>query len=143
MNCTPEALLDFVMDIERYSTVDSKIRPVAWAHRTPELTEFACRPKLGGIRTPKVVQQIRRTSDYRIDITLSPLPYNKLAHRVSTFEASFECAPLDEGIEVTRSLTFRFHPSMKWLIEPFLRPRLTAEVADELRLAKEYLQGDG
>ncbi|MGH3319764.1 MAG: SRPBCC family protein [Streptosporangiaceae bacterium] len=137
---SPQEILEFVMDIERYQQVDRKIRPVMWSRREADLTEFGCRPTLGGIPSPRAVQQLRLTPDERVDIALSPLPRNRVGHRLADFHASFECSPAEDGTEVTRTLVFRFSPMVRWFFEPILRRRLPAEVDEELRLAKEHLE---
>jgi hypothetical protein len=145
VGCSPERFLEFVMDIERYAEVDQKIRPVVWARReyTPApLVEFACRPKLAGMRQPKVVQQLRLNRPARrIDVSLSPAPHNQLARAMAEFSASFVCEPVGDGTEVTRTLRFALRPWVRWAMEPLLRRRLLGEVREELRLAKEHLEG--
>jgi len=118
IGCTRDEFLGFVMDIERYAEVDRKIDPVTWWRREGNLLEFECKPKLGGVPQPRTVQQ------------------------VASFEASFECVDVDGGVQVTRALTFRFRPAVRWLLEPLLRRRLTAEVREEIQLAKKYLEKD-
>jgi len=138
--CTPDELLGFVMDIERYAEVDKKISPVIWSRRTGDLLEFACRPKIAGVRQPTTVQQARLTPGERIDIALSPPPRNRLQHAIARFDASFACTRYDGGTRVTRTLTFQFSPVVRWLLEPMLRRRLPAEVHEEIRLAKDHLE---
>jgi hypothetical protein len=140
IGCTPGDLLEFVMDIERYAEVDRKIHPVTWARRDGNLLEFECRPKVAGVPQPKVVQRVRLTPGERIDITLSPPPRNRLQHAIARFEASFECAEAEGGTRVTRTLTFRITPPLRWLLEPLLRRRLPAEVREEIQLAKRHLE---
>ncbi|MGH3503632.1 MAG: SRPBCC family protein [Nocardioidaceae bacterium] len=136
----PEQFLDFVMDIERYAQVDKKISPVLWQHRDGNVVKFACRPKLVGLRQPKVVQHARLTPGRRVDIGLTPLPANRLAHAMAWFRASFECRAVDGGTRVVRTLEFRFTHLTRWLLEPLFRRRLEAEVRDELDRVKDYLE---
>jgi len=138
--CTPGEFLEFVMDIERYAQVDKKISPILWQRRDGDLLEFACRPTLAGLPQPKVVQQARLTPGRRIVIALSPLPLNRLAHAIARFEASFECAAVDGGTQVTRTLEFRFSRAVRWVLEPLFRRRLPGEVRDEVRLAKQHFE---
>jgi len=138
--CTPDEFLEFVMDIERYAQVDKKISPILWQRREGDLLEFACRPTLAGLPQPKVVQQARLTPGRRIDISLSPLPLNRLAHAIAHFEASFVCAAVNGGTQVTRTLEFRFARTVRWVLEPLLRRRLPGEVRDEVRLAKQHFE---
>lgn len=137
---SPDDVLGLVMDIERYAEVDDKIRPVLWSRREGNRVEFACRPKLAGLRQPKVVQFVELTPGRRIDIGLLPRPANRLAHSMAHFEASFECEPVDGGTRVTRRLRFTFSPAVRWLMEPLFRRRLERDVRNEIRLAKEYLE---
>ncbi|HEY4005948.1 MAG TPA: SRPBCC family protein [Pseudonocardia sp.] len=140
IGCTPDEVLDMVMDIDRYARVDKKIHPVLWARREGEVLTFACRPKLVGLRQPKVVQYVRRTPGRRIDIGLTPLPANRIAHAVADFRASFETSEADGGTRVVRTLTFQFTPMLRWLLEPLFARRLEGEVREELRLAKQHLE---
>lgn len=140
IGCTCDELLEFVMDIERYAEVDDKIKPILWRRRSHNLLEFACRPKLAGLRQPKVVQRVQLTPGERVDIGLAPLPTNRLAHAMADFRASFICRAVDHGTEVTRTLEFRFTPMLRWLLEPLFRRRLDAEVREEITRAKQHLE---
>lgn len=136
----PEDFLGLVMDIERYAQVDKKISPVLWRRRNGDVVEFACRPKLAGLRQPKVVQYAQLTPGRRIDIGLTPLPANRIAHALARFQASFECEAVEAGTRVVRTLEFQFTPTVRWLLEPLLRRRLEGEVREELELAKQHLE---
>lgn len=137
--CRPDEFLEFVMDIERYAEVDDKIAPILWARRSDDLTEFACRPKLAGIRQPKVVQELRLTPGERVDVALAAKPRNRMAHAMAEFEASFVCSPASSGgTTVVRTLQFRLRPAVAWLLGPLLRRRLPGEVRDEIRRATEH-----
>ncbi|WP_370591195.1 SRPBCC family protein [Saccharopolyspora montiporae] len=140
VRATPEEFLGLVMDIERYAQVDKKINPVLWRRRDGDVVEFACRPKLAGLRQPKVVQYARLTPGRRIDIGLMPLPANRIAHALARFAASFECEAVEGGTRVVRTLEFQFTPPARWLLEPLFRRRLEDEVRAELRLAKHHLE---
>lgn len=140
VQATPEEFLGLVMDIERYAQVDQKISPVLWQRCHGNIVEFACRPKLAGLRQPKVVQYARLTPGDRIDIGLMPLPSNRIAHAMARFQASFECRAVEGGTRVVRTLEFRFTPLVRWLLEPLFRRRLEHEVRAEIRLAKDYLE---
>jgi carbon monoxide dehydrogenase subunit G len=135
-----DEVLGLVMDIERYAEVDHKIRPVLWSRREGNRVEFACRPKIAGLRQPKVVQFAELTPGQRIDIGLLPHPANRLANSMAHFTASFECEPVHGGTRVTRRLQFTFSPAVRWLMEPLLHRRLERDVRDEIRLAKLYLE---
>src|SRR6185437_274814 len=122
--CTPSEFLEFVLDIDG------------------DVVQFACLPKIAGLRLPKVVQTMRLTSGERIDIGLDPPPANRLAHAVARFEASVVCRAVPGGTEVTRSLAFRFAPGFRWLLEPLFRRRLPEEVRVELARARQHFAAD-
>ncbi|HXT91172.1 MAG TPA: SRPBCC family protein [Trebonia sp.] len=136
--CEPAAFLEFVLDIEGYAKVDDKIVPVLWSRRDGDVVQFACRPKIAGLRLPKVEQIMRLTPGERIDIALTPLPANRLGHAVARFEASFACRAVPGGTEVVRSLQFRFTPGFRWLLAPLFRRRLPAEVQVEMARARQH-----
>jgi hypothetical protein len=142
MPCTPSEFLEFVLDIEGYAGVDDKIVPVLWSRRDGDVVQFACRPKIAGLRLPKVVQAMRLTAAERIDIALTPPPANRLAHAVARFEASFVCHAVPGGMELTRSLEFRFAPGFRWILEPLFRRRLPEEVRVELARARQHFAAD-
>ena len=136
----PEELLGFVMDVERYAEVDRKIRPVRWVRRADGFTEFGFRPRLAGLPGAVSVAQMRLTPGERVDIRLAPAPANRLTRLASDFDASFVCVPVDGGTRLVRTLSFHFRPALRWLAEPVLRRRLTAEVEEEVRLLKAHLE---
>jgi Polyketide cyclase / dehydrase and lipid transport len=142
IRCSPDDVLEFVMDIERYAEVDAKIRPIFWARRDGDTMEFQFRPKLPGIPlpAPKVVQRVSLTPGKRIDITNAPSPHNKIANRVSRFQASFVCDSVDGGTQVTRTVEITFPAVVRWLLEPRLARRLPAAVEDEIAQAKDHLE---
>lgn len=136
----PDRFLHLVMDIARYADeVDHKIRPVLWSERDGDTVRFACRPKLVGLRQPKVVQWVRRRGN-RIDIGLEPRPRNRIAHATAQFRAGFEFRPVDEGTRVIRTLEFDFAPWAKPFAEPLFDRKLEPEVREEIAAAKAYLE---
>lgn len=146
IGCTPETYLEFVMDVERYREVDDKIGPIAWVRRQGNLTELKYKPRLPGMSMPEpyTVARMRLTPGERIDIRLAPLPRNLTNRLVSRFAASFACEPAAGGrTRVTRMVSFRFNPLVRWLFEPTLRRTLPGSVERELRLAKEILERAG
>jgi Polyketide cyclase / dehydrase and lipid transport len=141
IRATPEVILEFVMDIERYQEIDQKIRPVRWVRRDDTLTEFAFRPRFGALLGPMVVAQERRTSDHRVDIVLARPPFNRLARLLTHYEASFECVPVPGGTEVSRSERFALRWPLRLLGLPYLRRTMPGLVREELFLAKQKLEG--
>ncbi|HZN17509.1 MAG TPA: SRPBCC family protein [Micromonosporaceae bacterium] len=141
IRASPDAILDFIMDIERYAEIDEKIRPVLWIRREENFTEFAFRPKLAGLVGPTLVSQERLTPGRRVDISLAPSPHNRLIRAITHYEASFECVPVPGGTEVTRSERFRLRWPLRWIVGPYLHRKMPILVRRELLLAKQKLEG--
>jgi polyketide cyclase/dehydrase/lipid transport protein len=141
--CSPEEYLDFVMDVERYRQVDDKLGRILWTRRQGDVLQFKFLPKLPGFRLPPVgtVSSMRLVPGARIDVELAPLPHNALSRGMSTFRASFSCAPVDGGVRVRRTISFDFNPLVRWIFEPVLRRTLPTSVERELRLSKTALEG--
>ncbi|GAA2811840.1 SRPBCC family protein [Crossiella cryophila] len=142
IGCTPAELLEFVMDARRYALVDRKIHPVLWVRRDGKVTEFAFRARVAGLPGPVTVSRMRLTPGRRVDVALAPAPANRLGRVFSEFDASFVCVPVAGGTRLVRTLNFRFRGWLRW-VEPLLRRRVTAEVEEEVRLAKRHLEGAG
>jgi hypothetical protein len=142
INCRPETFLEFVMDIERYTTVDDKIGRIVSARRENTFTEFCFEPRLPGfpLPQPRVAHEMRLTPWKRIDIGYAPLPQNRLSRRIVGFTSSFACEPDGDRTKVTRMISFDFAPVVRWIFEPVLRRKLRPSIERELRLAQEYLE---
>ncbi len=148
IECTADELLEFVMDPERYTEVDSKIGPIDWVRREGTTTEFRFRGVLPGLPgpAPKMVSRMSLTPGERVDVRLPPIPANRLANLVSDFSASWVCVPSDGpvgGTTVTRTVRCGFRPPVKWVAEPILRRTLRPDVEDEIRQAKAHLESAG
>jgi Polyketide cyclase / dehydrase and lipid transport len=141
VSCTPEAFLALVMDPRRYAEVDRKLGRIDWVRADGDVTEFRFRSVLPGLGPgPKIVSRMTLTPGRRVDVRLPDRPENRLARRLSTFEASFECVPVDGGIRVRRRIAFGFAAPLRWLVEPVLRRKLPADVEAEVKGAKRLLE---
>jgi hypothetical protein len=141
VSCSPEAFLALVMDPRRYAEVDRKLGRIDWVRSEGDVTEFRFRSVLPGLGPgPKIVSRMTLTPGERVDVALPDRPENRLARRMSTFEASFSCVPVDGGIRVTRRIGFGFATPLRRLLEPVLRRKLRADVEDEVRGAKRLLE---
>jgi hypothetical protein len=140
IRATPEVILEFIMDIDRYAEIDEKIRPVLWIRRDGNLTEFAFRPKLAGLVGPTLVSQERLTPGRRVDISLAPSPHNRLIRAITQYEASFECTPVPGGTDVRRSERFKLRWPFRWMVGWYLHRRMPVLVERELLLAKQKLE---
>ncbi|GAA1967919.1 SRPBCC family protein [Amycolatopsis minnesotensis] len=142
--CTPDELLEFVLDPERYAEVDRKIGEIEWVRREENSTRFRFRGRVPGLPgpMPKIESRMTRTPGERVDVVLPRVRANLLVNLVSEFSASWVCVPADGGTTVTRTVRFAFKGPAKWLVEPALDRALPADIVDELRQAKAYLEAD-
>ena len=126
IRCSPEEFLGFVMDIERYAEVDDKLGSFDWVRREENFLEFRLRPILPGVPGPAP----RMTAQGRLT-------------RMLTFAASFAFDRVEEGTLVRRTFGVELRPAFGWLLEPILRRSLPADIENELRQAKRYLELPG
>ncbi|MEV6831093.1 SRPBCC family protein [Amycolatopsis sp. NPDC051102] len=141
VSCTPEAFLALVMDPRRYAEVDRKLGRIDWVRSAGKVTEFRFRSRLPGLGPgPKIVSRMTLTPGRRVDVRLPDRPENRLARRLCSFEASFECAPAVDGIRVRRRIAFGFAAPLRLLAEPVLKRNLRADVEQEIRDAKQLLE---
>lgn len=147
VQCTPDQFLALVMDPRRYAQIDDKLGPIDWVRREGNVTRFRFRSHLPGVPgpSPKVVSQMTLTPGERVDIEYAPVPENRINHRMSTFAASFVCAPAAHGTRVSRTIELGFAPLLRWILEPVLRrtlrPDLQRELAGAKSLAEKGLAG--
>ena len=141
MNCTPDDFLEFVLDVHRYAEVDDKIGKIDWAHRDGNTTDFKFRPVLPGIPgpAPKMVMRVARVPGDTIEMSLAPLPHNRLNHRLIRFDGTFECTQVEGGTHIRSVTTMDVTPAARWLMEPLLRRNLAANIRAELDRAKVYM----
>src|SRR5256885_14032838 len=124
IGCDANRFLAFTLDVERYRSVDDKLGPIDWVRTEGNITEFRFRPTLPGLPpAPKTVSRMRLTPGQRIDIDYAPRPHNRLVRLLSTFRASFVCAPEEGGVRVTRTLSLDLRPPASLIVEGYLRRR--------------------
>jgi hypothetical protein len=78
VTASPAEVLDFVCDLTRYRTADTKIGKVLSVEPGGDDQIARFRPRLRGLPGPPVRQPIHRTGDTRIDITDMPSWQNRL-----------------------------------------------------------------
>ena len=132
VRATPQEVLEFVCDLDRYRQVDTKIVRVI---ERCDLTESdrgtaPYRGRLRGIPSPVDSNDVHLTRWSRVDFTGSPASW---VRRLVDFHGWFACEPADVGTSVTHSEQFGFHRPGRWLMEPWLRTWLDDDLADELK----------
>lgn len=138
---SPTVVLDFILDVERYRTVDPKIGPIHWVRRSPDGREVTFRftPRLGPL--PAVVrstQRVVRVGDDAVSITALP----SWVDRVARFHGSLSARPVPGGVLVSRRLEFWLARPLRPTLGPVLRRWLARDVPAELAAVRHALEGD-
>lgn len=143
IDCSPEECLKFVVDLKQYSLVDDKVRSVSWTRSRGSLTTVKYRPRLPGSNRwePNVIAQLRNDGAGRIDVGLAPFPRNAVNHLLGEYRASFSCQPANGKTLVTRTVTYRFRPWLRRVIDPRLAQHLQRSIRRELVGVKAALEG--
>lgn len=130
-------IADFILDLDSYKTVDSKIGKIYWIRRDGNEALFRFRPHLLGLPGPPTTQRVVAAEDGSgVQITGIPAWTDVLV----TFAASFRFAEQDDGTWVTRRLDFDFKKPASWLLNPLFNRWLARDVAAELANAKRVLE---
>lgn len=133
---SPEEVLRFVCDLERYRLADRKIgkiirQPVLSADGTGTARS---RGRVRGLPTPADTNDVRLQRWTRIDFVGSSGSWMR---KILDFHGWFTCEETDAGTVVEHGEHFDFHRPGSWLIEPFLRKWLAADMDKEMtRLAR-------
>jgi hypothetical protein len=135
---SPAEVLDFVCDLARYRTADTKIGKVLSVEPDGDDQIVRFRSRLREVPGPPVRQRMHRTGDTRINITDVPSWQSRLV----TFRGLFTCEPTKTGTLVMHREEFDFHGPMRLIAEPFLRAWLEADVKDEVARMGRLLGGE-
>jgi hypothetical protein len=138
VQASPREVLELVADLERYRRVDHKIAKVVSGCDLAEsdVGSLRYRGRLRGIPSPVDGNDVTLTRWSRIDFVGSPESW---VRRLVDFHGWVTCEPTDDGTLVTHGETFDFHRPGKWLMEPWLRTWLRADLDAELQRLAEAL----
>jgi hypothetical protein len=136
---SPQDVLEFALDLDRYRRVDPKFRKIYRHHMRGDEGEVRYSGTLRGIPTPADTQSIRRTRWTRLDYESVPSPLNRLAR----FHGWFECEERENGTFVRHREQFDFSPAIAWLAAPILERWLQEQVRQEVRELKRQLETGG
>lgn len=141
IRCTPDEMLEFVLDPHRYAQVDPNIGKIDWVHRDGDVVEFRFHTKAGGLPGPALTSRMRLTPGERVDAAPPHIPENRPATWFMDIRASWACRPAQGGTSVTRTARVDFKRPVRWLTEPIFRRTLKRDIERELAAAKAYLEG--
>jgi len=134
----PQAILDFVTDLEQYKLADHKIGRVHECVRDDDRILMRHGGRLRGIPGPAVSLEVvvgGLSVRYR-SIPTFPSRY------VLTFDGGFELSETPDGTRVVHTERFHFFAPWRFVAEPYLRSWLAADVAGEMVRLKQLLESE-
>jgi hypothetical protein len=138
-----EEVLAFVLDLERYRTVDfkiGKVREVTGDEGPASLTGTAV--FTGRFRIfPSPPMTVRYTLDPGRSLVFEMVPVGVIRYLVD-FHGEFRCEPVAGagGVRVAHIERFSFKAPGRWLIEPLFRSWLRQDTMEEMARLKEMLE---
>ena len=130
-------ILEFVLDLDRYSEADHKFHRIHYVKRHNNHGEAKYSGRLRGIPTPSEVQEWTLEPYTRLQFRSRPSLWPGM---IARFEGSFECEEADVETIVRHREAFEFKPPFSWLAVPFLRSWLQRDVEDEVVRLKQLLE---
>lgn len=132
----PNAVFDFVLDLERYRQADHKIGRVGPVERCGDRGTATFSGRIRGLPGP--------SGTYPFVIGASRLEFRSAiagpARWFLDFEGTFECRATEDGTEVTHREVYDFKKPWRWLVEPFLRRWLESDTTEEMARFKELVE---
>lgn len=136
---SPEAILSFVTDLERYKLADWKIGKVLETRRDGDTYFMRHDGTLRGLPGPSVALKmwvVGKTAARYHSVPTFPSRY------FLTFDGGFELAETPEGTHVVHTERFRFFAPWRIFAEPFLRTWLAEDVREEMKRLKSILEAE-
>lgn len=143
---SPESIVEFVLDVDRYKLADPKIAKVHSATWDGDVGRMRFSGKLRGIPSPAIVVDVNLERDRSIDIRADESTF---LGRMVRFHGTFEIDELEPGRCVVRHLErFNFRAPLKWVAEPLLGKWLANDTPAEMIRLRDMIEaglpaGDG
>jgi hypothetical protein len=130
------AVVEFVLDLERYRQADHKIGRIGEIKRDGDTGTVRFAGRIKGLPGPSGV--------YPFEITATGLrfgsPIAGMARWFLDFEGTFDCEETEDGTVVRHREVFEFKRPWRWLAEPLLRGWLEADTTDEMVRFKQLIE---
>lgn len=132
----PEAVIGFVLDLERYRQADHKIGRIGRVERTGDRGTATFSGRIRGLPGP--------SGTYPFVVGPTRLVFGSAvagpARWFLDFEGTFDCRVVDGGTVVTHREVFAFKRPWRWFVEPFLRRWLESDTAREMARFKDLVE---
>jgi len=139
---TSRAVLEFVLDLERYRQADTKIgrvvRPVVLDDDDEGTARYWGRLRGAPSAPDTNIVRLRRWHE----LTFSGAP-RQPARLLLDFTGRFTCTDVDDGCRLTHGYEMTFRRPARWVYEPLLGRWLQEEVEAELDRVGTILGADG
>lgn len=141
MRTTPAEVIGFILDVDRYRSVDRKIGKIHFirtALNGGEVT-FQFTPRLGPLPPlARSTQRVTRVGEESVSIVALPSWVDRLAR----FRGSMTATPEGQEVLVQRRLEFWLAPPLRLTAGPVLRRWLARDVPAELAAVRRALEAD-
>ena len=131
------AVIDFVLDLERYKQADTKIARVMASNIAGDTGEVRYAGRLHGIPGPAMVNVVTVDRPSRVDFRSKPGTWQ---HALLRFHGSFLLEGSGTTTTVTHREEFSFRVPLSWAVEPLIRKWLTTSMHDEMARMKVLLE---
>jgi hypothetical protein len=136
IGCSPQQVLEFVLDVERYRLADRKIGRVHWVRRDGSHGQVKHNGRLLGVATPPIVLAFTLTPWSRLDFQIVAAPWP-----LRGFQGLFTCEQTAHGTQVVHRECFTLHP-LAAPLDPLFSAWLARDTPREVRRIKQLLERD-
>jgi hypothetical protein len=133
--CDPTAVLDFVLDVDRYRQADHKIGRVHFARRNGNSGEVRHSGRILGLPAPAATLAFELTPASRLDFRGVSMPWP-----LRSFHGSFTCEAGPGGTQVVHRECFAFGPVAGRVARFILGRWLARDTQAEVLRMKQLLE---
>jgi hypothetical protein len=135
MRCEPQAVMEFVLDVERYRQADHKIGRLHYMRRLANRGRVRHGGRFLGIPAPAATLDFELTPFSRLEFRGFRMPWP-----LRGFHGSFTCIATSIGTQVTHEECFAFGPVTGRLARPLLHRWLARDTQAEVIRMKHQLE---
>jgi ligand-binding SRPBCC domain-containing protein len=133
IRCEPKAVMEFVLDVERYRQADHKIGRLHYARRVGNRGRVRHGGRFLGIPAPPATLDFELTPFSSLEFRGVRMPWP-----LRGFHGSFLCIPAPGGTQVTHEECFVFGPLTGRMVRPFLGRWLARDTqAEVIRMQRQ------
>jgi len=142
IDAEPRAVLEWILDLERYRQADPKVGPVKEPVQLDDegRGRVRYRGRLVGVPTPVDTQDVHLERWHRLTLTGAPGVWTRW---FVDFEGTFDCERVGSGTRLTHREHFRFKPRpVGWLMDRLLGRWLAGTMPGEMTRLTQLVERD-